>query len=492
MPVDKDQGPSHTPFDRQGRCPSHCQIVLRKRGKFGIGWKTIRLRCPLCVLAADESAAKTRAKTLKKRNSAPCYADSDVNNFSDAASSTFTLSTIASSYSNSPHSMSCSKARAASPSRGTPGGSPTSHAGGRKMARRGTLEDHLHRTRATSDYNIESTTASTSSMSSFNSTAAANEGQRKMVCSKRFQDMSNTSCTYTGQIHSHSKLPHGIGILLYKNGKSDGGEWSNGVLIRPEAGSRTGLRVQYQASRGRSQSTKSRQDSPKPRRSSYNSGYPSQNKPRSPNSGQYKSRRRTWNNEPDFDVKVSGISSPPVSSPTGVADIGHVHHNHTDGKRQRPKKLVLPSVTPSPPFEHDGRSIGSACSVRSNHSTRSVQSLRSQNSVRSNHSTISVPSLWPPGQQHRRNKYPKDARLGASAKSVGSNHSTRSVQSVRSAQYRNQRGGTLHENQGRSSSASLGNIPNCRNAGHQFEQGRYASNNKNGMRMVVGRRARIR
>eukprot|EP00581_Thalassiosira_minuscula_P003336 CAMPEP_0183739878 /NCGR_PEP_ID=MMETSP0737-20130205/58267_1 /TAXON_ID=385413 /ORGANISM="Thalassiosira miniscula, Strain CCMP1093" /LENGTH=140 /DNA_ID=CAMNT_0025974791 /DNA_START=32 /DNA_END=450 /DNA_ORIENTATION=+ len=47
------------PYDRKGRCKQHPQIRLRKRGTLGIGWTTLRLRCPLCVFATltEEVAA---------------------------------------------------------------------------------------------------------------------------------------------------------------------------------------------------------------------------------------------------------------------------------------------------------------------------------------------------------------------------------------------------------------------------------------------------
>ena len=61
MPFDQP----HAPYDRKGKCKHHPQIRLRKRGTLGIGWTTLRLRCPLCFFGATTLPAVDAAKTKK-------------------------------------------------------------------------------------------------------------------------------------------------------------------------------------------------------------------------------------------------------------------------------------------------------------------------------------------------------------------------------------------------------------------------------------------
>ena len=59
MPSKYKQSSQPLPYDRKGRCRQHPEIQFRKRGTFGIGWTTLRLRCPLCVLSCSEVTTET-------------------------------------------------------------------------------------------------------------------------------------------------------------------------------------------------------------------------------------------------------------------------------------------------------------------------------------------------------------------------------------------------------------------------------------------------
>ena len=59
MPPKSKQSSQPLPYDRKGRCRQHPEIQFRKRGTFGIGWTTLRLRCPLCVLRCSEVTTET-------------------------------------------------------------------------------------------------------------------------------------------------------------------------------------------------------------------------------------------------------------------------------------------------------------------------------------------------------------------------------------------------------------------------------------------------
>ncbi|KAL9183146.1 hypothetical protein ACHAXT_004933 [Thalassiosira profunda] len=80
------------PYDRKGRCPCHPQIRLRKRNKWGLGWTVLRVRCPLCYLAALPPVAEK-----KKMTNASCPDESTGSPVSSVSPTISTVSTRASS-----------------------------------------------------------------------------------------------------------------------------------------------------------------------------------------------------------------------------------------------------------------------------------------------------------------------------------------------------------------------------------------------------------
>ena len=93
MPFDQP----HAPYDRKGKCKHHPQIRLRKRGTLGIGWTTLRLRCPLCFFGDTTLPAVDAAKTKKTASRGNVIPKSPTQDLERSDTSTSASPTVSSS-----------------------------------------------------------------------------------------------------------------------------------------------------------------------------------------------------------------------------------------------------------------------------------------------------------------------------------------------------------------------------------------------------------